>query len=150
MKSLKIIALIFMFACIFAGAGKTQADELTLRQPSQKEIGTTATCPVTKADFEVSKDTPVIDYKGKSYFFCCEGCIGAFRKDPEKYSSALELKVREPKDSEIGKRVTCPVSKGDFEVSKDTPVIDYRDKSYFFCCASCIEEFRKDPAKFTK
>jgi YHS domain-containing protein len=86
MKSVRIMALIIMFACIIAVAGKTQAEELNVRQPSQNEIGTPATCPVTKASFKVSKETPVIDYKGKSYFFCCDGCIGDFKKDPEKFA----------------------------------------------------------------
>ena len=150
MKLVRIMALIIMFACIIAVAGKTHAEELNVRQPSQNEIGTPATCPVTKEGFKVSKETPVIDYKGKSYFFCCEGCTGDFKKDPEKYSSALELKVREPKDSELGKSVTCPVSKEGFEVSKNTPVIDYKGKSYFFCCDGCIGDFKKDPEKFAK
>ena len=80
MKLAKIIALIFMLVGIITTAGKAQAEELNVRQPNQSEIGKGATCPVTNEKFDVSKDTPVIDYKGKSYFFCCEGCIGAFKK----------------------------------------------------------------------
>ena len=86
MKSVRIMALIIMFACIITVVGKTEAEELNVRQPSQNEIGTPATCPVTKEGFKVSKETPVIDYKGKSYFFCCAGCIGDFEKDPEKFA----------------------------------------------------------------
>ena len=30
------------------------------------------------------------DYQGKRIYFCCEGCIEEFKKDPEKYMKKLE------------------------------------------------------------
>lgn len=30
------------------------------------------------------------DYEGKRVFFCCRGCVGAFKKDPAKYVKQLE------------------------------------------------------------
>ncbi|MEI6633500.1 MAG: YHS domain-containing protein [Chlamydiota bacterium] len=40
------------------------------------------TCPVLggKADKSISSD-----YKGTRYYFCCVGCQGLFKADPEKY-----------------------------------------------------------------
>ena len=100
--------------------------------------------------FEVSKDTPVLDYKGKSYFFCCQGCVYDFKKDPEKYAAGGEVKQRPPSKDEIGQTKWCPVSKSEFIVSADTPVLDYKGKSHFFCCTSCIDEFKENPDKFIK
>jgi YHS domain-containing protein len=40
-------------------------------------------CPVTGEDID-SKITTV--YDGKTYAFCCEDCIKAFKKNPEKYT----------------------------------------------------------------
>ena len=41
-------------------------------------------CPVSgKA---VSNTSPVVEYSGKSYGFCCPGCVDKFKADPAKYS----------------------------------------------------------------
>jgi len=43
----------------------------------------------------------------------------------------------------------CPVT-GD-KISVDTNVTyEYEGKIYNFCCAGCIEEFKKDPVKYIK
>jgi YHS domain-containing protein len=150
MKISKQIAMIFTVVFIIAFAGTIQADELKIRQPNQAEIGTNVECPVLNSMFEVGKDTEVIDYKGKSYYFCCPHCVGDFKKDPDRYAAAGELPLRQPTKDEIGKTQTCPVSKAEFQVASDTPVIDYKGKSYYFCCMSCIDEFKKDPDKYSK
>jgi YHS domain-containing protein len=135
---------------MLAITGKILAEELAVRQPTQSEIGKTVTCPVMNSKFEVTRSTPVIDYKGMSYYFCCEPCVKEFKANPGKYAAAGELIVRQPTQSEIGKVTTCPVMKGKFEVTKSTPVIDYEGKSYYFCCESCIDEFKKNPDKYAK
>lgn len=44
-------------------------------------------CPVSgKA---VSDSSPVAEYNGKNYGFCCPGCIDKFKSNPAKYSSNL-------------------------------------------------------------
>ncbi len=46
-------------------------------------------CPVSGEP--VSKDTNITyTYKGTKYRFCCQGCIEAFKKDPEKYIKNME------------------------------------------------------------
>ena len=86
MKIASGIAMIFTILFIVAIAGKTQAEELKVRQPVHSEIGKTEICPVMNSKFKVTKTTPVIDYKGKSYYFCCDGCVEYFKKDTDKYS----------------------------------------------------------------
>ncbi|MBI4835091.1 MAG: YHS domain-containing protein [Planctomycetes bacterium] len=35
---------------------------------------------------KVTKDTLSAEYRGKIYYFCCDGCPDDFAKDPEKYT----------------------------------------------------------------
>jgi YHS domain-containing protein len=50
------------------------------------------TCPVSGA--RISSDSGMApatyEYKGKLYRLCCPGCIGAFSKNPEKYSGIAD------------------------------------------------------------
>jgi YHS domain-containing protein len=56
------------------------------------------------------------------------------------------------KDAKAPKEVACAVMK-DHKVNiakatKDKMFADYEGKRYFFCCAGCPAEFKKDPKKF--
>ena len=150
MKIARNIALIIMVVGIIATARNARAEELKVRQPNQSEISKTVTCQVMNSKFEVGEKTPVIDYKGKSYYLCCDRCVEDFKKDPDKFAVAGELRVRQPAHDEIGNAATCPVMNSKFEITQSTPVIDYKGKSYYFCCPSCIEDFKKDPDKYAK
>ena len=48
------------------------------------------TCPVGGEDVDPKVKT--VAYKGKTIGFCCEECIGDFKKDPDKYAKKLGLK----------------------------------------------------------
>jgi Cu+-exporting ATPase len=124
------------------------AEELKPRQATAAEVGKKAFCPVMNINFEVGKNTQVIDYKGKSYYFCCDHCVADFKKNPETFAHAGQLQTREATAAEVGKTVTCQVMGTKFEVAKSTPVIDYKGKSYYFCCDHCVQEFQKNPDKF--
>jgi YHS domain-containing protein len=145
----KIVWIVTVISVILM-AENLQAEDLKVRQPKQEEIGKRATCPVANFEFEVGKTTPVIDYRGKSYYFCCEPCIKDFKKDPEKYTETRGLSVRQPTQSEIGKRATCAGTNSTFEVNKTTPVIDYKGKSYYFCTTVALESFKKNPDGYAK
>jgi YHS domain-containing protein len=41
----------------------------------------------------------------------------------------------------------CPVMDG--PVDKEQ-YVDYQGKRIYFCCSSCLEEFKKDPEKYLK
>lgn len=43
-------------------------------------------CPVTGEEITKASHT---DYKGRRVYFCCDKCIAAFQKDPEKYLKTL-------------------------------------------------------------
>jgi YHS domain-containing protein len=90
METAKRIALLCIAAGILALVGTALAEELKTRHPAPNEIGKQATCPVMNSEFVVGKETPVIDYKGKTYYFCCDACIDIFRKDPDNYAKKME------------------------------------------------------------
>ena len=150
MKIAKQVAVLLPLVCITALVGTIRADDLKVRQPNQAEMGMMVNCTTLNSRFEVEKDTQIIDYKGKSYYFCCQECLINFMKNPDKYAANGEIPLRGPTKDEIGKSQSCPVSKLKFQVSSDTPVIDYNGKSYYFCCTSCVIEFRKNPDKYSQ
>jgi YHS domain-containing protein len=60
---------------------------LKVRQARPDEIGMKAWYPIMDYNFEVKAGTSVIDYKGKSFYFCCPGCPIELKKNPEKYTA---------------------------------------------------------------
>ena len=54
-----------------------------------------AACPISG-----DKVSPKVsyEYKGKTYHFCCAGCINKFKKDPEKYTKIAEDEAKAEKN----------------------------------------------------
>jgi len=59
-----------------------------VKAPGEAKIGDKTSCPISKEVFTVSDASPKVDYKGKTYYFCCGGCDAKFKENPEKYLSA--------------------------------------------------------------
>jgi YHS domain-containing protein len=55
-------------------------------QPAAVDLGNTV-CPVSGDQVGDSKLTQT--YKGKIYHFCCDECLPAFQKDPDKFAKAV-------------------------------------------------------------
>jgi YHS domain-containing protein len=127
----------------------TFSQQLNIRQPKPGEIGMKAWCPIMDYNFDVKVSTPVIDYKGKSFYFCCEGCPAEFKKNPDKYLAQTEFKDRRPSPEEIGKEAKCTVMNHKFKITANTPVIEYHGKSFYFCCEGCPGEFKKNAEKYS-
>ncbi len=72
-----------------AGAAKPAATEI-----AQK------TCPVMAGN-PINKDL-YVDHNGRRVYFCCQMCVGKFKKDPAKYVKKLDeqLKAGTSTDSE--------------------------------------------------
>lgn len=51
----------------------------------EAQIGDRQACPISGEVFTVTGASPKAEYKGKTYFFCCPGCVEKFKADPEKY-----------------------------------------------------------------
>lgn len=61
----------------------------------------------------------------------------------------LTVQVLYAEKHEMDSTRYCPVSKERLE--GDTGyTYEYKGKTYYFCCPECIEEFKKDPDKYTK
>jgi YHS domain-containing protein len=50
----------------------------------------------------------------------------------------------------VGTKMKCAVTGEDFTVSAKTIQTVYQGKRYAFCCADCLPEFNKNPAKFAR
>jgi YHS domain-containing protein len=55
--------------------------------------GSQTKCPVMGGRINQNVYT---DYDGKRIYFCCPGCINAFKKDPEKYVKKMEAEGQTP------------------------------------------------------
>jgi len=86
MKPLTRIVLVTVLIGALLIPSVTFSQELNTRQPNPDEIGMKAWCPIMDYNFDVKANTSVIDYKGKSFYFCCEGCPSEFKQNPEKYT----------------------------------------------------------------
>ncbi|MBN2561830.1 MAG: hypothetical protein JXQ75_12965 [Phycisphaerae bacterium] len=98
-------------------------------------------CPVTgePIDFNVKTMTD----EGPVYF-CCEGCIKEYEKDPAKYAKKTETQRAALKKMERV-QVTCPVTGNPID-GKTFAMIDGRGVS--FCCEDCVGKYQQDPAKY--
>jgi YHS domain-containing protein len=62
---------------------KTGAPKSFATKPA---VGTKATCAVMGSEFTVKADTPMSQYKGRWYPFCCGECKPRFDKNPAQYA----------------------------------------------------------------
>ncbi|MEM5867918.1 MAG: efflux RND transporter periplasmic adaptor subunit [Candidatus Aenigmatarchaeota archaeon] len=84
MRQKIVLLLTFLLTFCFSCSRKSV---LSVRKVNSDEIGKEVVCPVTKNKFKVVPETKAVDYKGKTYYFCCPGCDSQFIKEPEKYIS---------------------------------------------------------------
>lgn len=125
--------------------------QVTEHKIVKEEIGKDFTCVMCGMEMKVAKNTPAVDYKGRTYYFCGAGEVKAFSKNPEKYAvqestdsltTAIGYTEHKITNEELGKEATCPVTKKNFKISKETPAIDFQGKTYYFCCPGCINKFK--------
>jgi YHS domain-containing protein len=75
------------------GAQKSDAAPATAAAPAQ------TVCPVSGEKFTAGPNRPSLEWNGQTVQFCCPGCVGKFKANPEKYTE--NGTVRMPK-SETG------------------------------------------------
>lgn len=98
-------------------------------------------CPIMGKPIDSSVYT---DIQGQRVYFCCRGCEGKLKADPDKYfkQAAAEGVLFQ------NMQKTCPVS-GDTLKDK-TVYSDFEGRRIYFCCAKCKETFAIDPQKYLK
>ena len=74
MRGIKLAILTLILAVFLAGPVLAAAAPKT-------------TCPVMGG--KINKEV-YTDYQGQRIYFCCAGCIGVFKKDPEKYLQKMK------------------------------------------------------------
>lgn len=55
-----------------------------------------------------------------------------------------------PGEARVGDRTTCPISNEEFVVTADSPHTEYEGRTYYFCCAPCVERFRAAPQQYIR
>ena len=114
--------------------------------------------PVCGMSVDPATSRHKIDREGKTYYFCCGGCADKFKANPEKYlhpspkpataglitlgSSSSQQKPLLAKVK--GKDPVCGMEVDPAAKHR----LDHAGKTYFFCCAHCLEKFRANPAQF--
>ncbi len=98
-------------------------------------------CPLMgePIDFTLAVETP----DGPA-FFCCDGCIKKYNKNPDKYAAKIEAQ-RKVLATLPKVQVLCPVS-GNATDPKVT--LDHDGSQVSFCCGGCVEKFKGEPAKY--
>lgn len=119
------------------------------KAPASSE--TTYTDPV--CGMQVSKNPEkTARFQGKAYYFCSNSCVDKFNANPSAY-------VKAKKVINLGSMgTTAPAMVSDPQGSHKDPVCgmsvneqsqhhtSHEGKTYYFCCASCLKKFCKDPA----
>jgi len=82
MKILIIICCAFLIGSSFA---QTTVKVTTTNTVATAKVQTM--CPIMPKQ-PISKKI-FADYNGKRIYFCCQGCLSAFKKDPEKYMKQI-------------------------------------------------------------
>jgi len=77
------------------------------------------------------------EWRGDTYYFCCEKCRAKFAENPEKY---LAGDSRPDEKGETDLVCGMMVDPGDAAASED-----WQGKTYHFCSKKCREKFIKDP-----
>ena len=54
---------------------------------TEAKVGDRTRCPVTNQVFVVNAESPKTQFEGKTYYFCCEGCVNKFKQNPQQFTS---------------------------------------------------------------
>jgi YHS domain-containing protein len=98
-------------------------------------------CPIMGGEIDRSVYT---DVDGKRVYFCCPACIPKFNEDPQAQIQRMEAEGIQL-EATPAPQTLCPVMDQPIDSAFFT---DYEGQRIYFCCASCIETFKKDPQTY--
>jgi YHS domain-containing protein len=140
-----ILSLLVAFTAVLLMGAVLQAEELV-------------ECPVSGKEIEKSEAKGSFEYKGTTYYFCCDNCKQAFVKDPEEYINAepgahhQHGEHHEQADAQQHGEgqgdehaVKCPVMGHEIADLEKAESYEYEGKTYYFCCPGCKEKFIQHP-----
>ena len=131
-KTIALLAAAAVTVGLFSAAA--QAD----KKEGSKEKKFAATCPVSgKPAIADSK----VKFAGKDVFFCCQGCPGAFKKDPKKFTNKVYVQWLETAQiTQVG----CPISGR--ALNPEATIALGKTKAAF-CCENCLGKAEAAPSK---
>ena len=84
------LASTFSIGC---GAAAQQQGAVSIptgaKMPGTAQVGDKTVCPVSGEEFTVAADSPKAELDGKTYYFCCPGCVKKFQAEPQKFLGRL-------------------------------------------------------------
>jgi YHS domain-containing protein len=87
-KSLLAVACAILLGVgILTSASKLHGADAPTTQPAVDTKPINAKCPVSGEDLDPNVS---IVYEGKTIGFCCQDCVKAFKKNPEKYADKIK------------------------------------------------------------
>jgi len=98
-------------------------------------------CPVMGS--AVAADSPLVEYNGAKYSFCCGGCDANFAKAPEDF-----LKTQRKAGNTVGTFLFDPVSRLRLDLSKAKATADHESIRYPFASEANKAAFLASPKKF--
>lgn len=100
MRTFLVLALVSSFpvACGGNAASPTPSTPATptdataaagdLKEPGEAKVGDKTRCPVSGEIMTVKESSPKFEYKGKTYYMCCDHCMKKLQAEPDKYLNA--------------------------------------------------------------
>ena len=98
-------------------------------------------CPVVELPINFALSIATDD--GPVYF-CCQGCIPKFQKDPAKYTTQVAAQ-RKALAHRAKVQVTCPVTA---EPVDKKFFVESKGQKIYVCCKGCVDKYQRDPAKY--
>jgi YHS domain-containing protein len=133
---------VFLFAFLAVAAWSYWASAAEIPSVDAYPIDT---CIVLGGKLGAMGDPVVFTHEGREIRLCCAGCKAKFEANPKEYLDKLDKAIIE-KQKATYPLDTCVVLGGKLG---DKPVdFVYKNRLIRFCCADCIETFKKDPAKY--
>ena len=143
----KIILILSVVAFIF-----------TISSFAQEKADEMVKCAVSGNEMKKSEAKGSMEYKGETYYFCCDNCIKSFKENPEKYVNQEKPEGQEhvhqhgedQMHEHADDTVVDPVCGMKIKKSEAKATYEYNGKTYYFCMKGCKEKFEKDPEKYAK
>jgi len=132
-----IVLLVVSFVFLLTASIQLKADD-------------TVICPVSGKEIKKSEAKGTYEYKGKTYYFCCENCKDTFVKDPDKILSQKPGESHSQAEQQEHNTVVDPVCGMKIKKSDATATYEYQGKTYYFCMTGCKDKFVKNPGEYIK
>ena len=141
----KILLILSFVALVFAIASYAQSQDEEMVK-----------CAVTGKEMKKSEAKGSMEYKGKTYYFCCDNCEASFKENPEKYINQegqeghehAHQHGEEQMHEQAADMVVDPVCGMKIKKSEAKATYEYNGNTYYFCMEGCKEKFVKEPAKY--